>query len=49
MARMTLLAVIATAFLAIVASGCGSSDSSDEGVAALDTGAAAAAGETQTT
>jgi hypothetical protein len=49
MARMTLLAVIATAFLAFVASGCGSSDSSDEGVAALDTGAAAAAGETQTT
>jgi hypothetical protein len=48
MARTTLLAAVATAFLAIVASGCGSSGSSDEGVADLDTGAAAAA-ETPTT
>jgi hypothetical protein len=47
MTRLTPLAAVAITLLAIVASGCGSSDSSGEGVAALDTGAAAA--ETQTT
>jgi hypothetical protein len=44
MARTTLLAAIAATLLAIVASGCGSSDSAGEGVADLDTGASAAAG-----
>jgi hypothetical protein len=49
MTRITLLAAIATALLAIVASGCGSSDSPDsDGVAALETGPAAAA-QTDTT
>ena len=48
MIRTTMLAAIATALLAIVASGCGSSDSSGDGVAALDTGPAAAA-QTDTT
>jgi hypothetical protein len=42
MARTT-LASIAVALLAIVASGCGSSDSAGEGVVELDTGASAAA------
>ena len=49
MTRTTLLAAVATAFLAIVASGCGSSGSSDEGVADLDTGSAAASADGSTT
>jgi hypothetical protein len=41
MTRAVLLAAVALSLLAAVASGCGSSGSSDEGVAAIDTGASA--------
>jgi hypothetical protein len=43
-----LLAATAVTLLAIVASGCGSSDSADEGVASLDSGAAASDGGSTT-
>jgi hypothetical protein len=49
MTRTTLLAAIAITLLAFVASGCGSSGSGDDGVAALDTGASAASGDGSTT
>jgi hypothetical protein len=48
MTRTILLAAIAVTLLAVVASGCGSSGSSGEGVADLDTGASAAAQTTTT-
>ena len=49
MTRTTLLAALAVALLAAVASGCGSSGGGDDGVAALDTGASAAASAGSTT
>ena len=49
MTRTTVLAALAVALLAAVASGCGSSGDGGDGVAALDTGASAAASAGSTT